>query len=173
MVFTFLAFEKGKLLLVKDDRGLVMAQYIKSSIGTQKADEALKVLLSQGWAIHSQDAAFDEERRSFDRYFDGQREDFASIPIHLLFGTDYQKRVWEAARQIPYGRVASYRDIAAQLHSRGFRSVGQALNRNPLIILIPCHRVISADGGIGGFGSGLALKRYLLEVENPDIRLPD
>jgi len=173
MVFTFLAFEKGKLLLVKNEQGLVLAEYIKSSVGTQKADDALKTLLSQGWPLNSNDAAFDAERRCFGRYFDGKREDFDSIPIHLVLGTSYQHRVWEAARKIPYGRVASYKEIAVQLHSQGYRSVGQALNRNPLIILIPCHRVISADGGIGGFGAGLALKRYLLELENQNIRFSD
>jgi methylated-DNA-[protein]-cysteine S-methyltransferase len=173
MVFTFLPFEKGKLLLVKDEQGLVLAEYVESTVGTQKADGALEALLKQGWTLHSNDAVFDEERRCFGRYFDGRREDFGSIPIHPLFGTSYQQRVWEAARKIPYGRVASYKDIALQLHSHGYRSVGQALNRNPLIILIPCHRVISADGGIGGFGAGLALKRYLLELENQNIRFSD
>ena len=77
--------------------------------------------------------------------------------------------MWQATRKIPFGEVAAYKDVAQKLRSRGYQSVGQALNRNPLIIVVPCHRVISADGSLGGFGAGLDLKRYLLRLEGVSL----
>jgi methylated-DNA-[protein]-cysteine S-methyltransferase len=79
-------------------------------------------------------------------------------------GTDYQKRVWAALCEIPTGQTRSYGDIARKLHSSP-RAVGQANGANPICLIIPCHRVIAADGSLGGFGFGLPIKRQLLEHE--------
>jgi methylated-DNA-[protein]-cysteine S-methyltransferase len=79
-------------------------------------------------------------------------------------GTDYQKRVWAALREIPTGQTRSYGDIARKLRSSP-RAVGQANGANPICLIIPCHRVIAADGSLGGFGFGLPMKRRLLEHE--------
>ncbi|UCG67754.1 MAG: methylated-DNA--[protein]-cysteine S-methyltransferase [Deltaproteobacteria bacterium] len=79
--------------------------------------------------------------------------------------TAFRDRVWKSVCTIPYGETRTYKDIAAMVGTpKGARAVGQALNKNPLLILIPCHRVVAADG-LGGFGSGIELKKYLLSVE--------
>ena len=85
-------------------------------------------------------------------------------------GTAFQRRVWQSLCDIPYGRVISYRELAAQVGSpRAFQAVGQANGRNPLPILIPCHRVIAADGTLGGYSSGVERKRFLLRLEGLSI----
>ena len=167
MFFTTYEFPKGKLLLVKSDRGLVLAHYLRTPDGIEMA---LKPLYRNGMDLEHKDGRFDQEKLLFDSYFQGKPETFDSLAIDLHFGTTYQQRVWKAARSIPFGKVAAYKEIAIKLDSRGYQSVGQALNRNPLLIVVPCHRVIGADGSIGGFGAGLKLKRYLLRLE--DITVP-
>jgi len=166
MFFTTHEFPKGKLLFVKSGKGLVLAHYLRTPGGIEKA---LEPLHRGGADLEHRDEAFTLEKRVFDRYFDGKREDFDSLSLDYCLGTPYQRRVWEAARSIAYGETAAYKDVALMLMSRGFQSVGQALNRNPLIIVVPCHRVIGADGGLGGFGAGLELKRYLLGLEHIPI----
>ena len=87
--------------------------------------------------------------RQLDEYFAGTRREF-NFP-YRLHGTPFQQAVWAALRQIPYGETRSYKDIARAIgHPKAFRAVGMANNRNPILIAIPCHRVIGADGGIGG-----------------------
>ncbi len=167
MFFTTYEFPQGKLLLVKGKQGLVLAHYLRTPDGIEKT---LHPLYQNGMELEHKDNRFDLEKRLFDRYFEGNPERFESLKLDLRLGTPYQQRVWEAARCLPWGDTGAYKDLALKLKSRGYQSVGQALNRNPLIIVVPCHRVISADGSIGGFGAGLKLKRYLLGLEG--ITLP-
>ncbi len=97
-------------------------------------------------------------------YLQGMRRSF-SLPLNPA-GTPFQRRVWEALQAIPWGETRTYGDIARAVNCpRGFRAVGMANNRNPLPILIPCHRVIGADGSLTGYAGGLELKRRLLELE--------
>lgn len=104
-------------------------------------------------------------KRQIDEYFAGVRLDF-DIPIRVS-GTDFQIRVWNALRKIPYGCTASYGDVAAMIgNPRAARAVGNANHNNPIALLIPCHRVINADGSLGGYGGGEHIKKYLLEFEN-------
>lgn len=99
------------------------------------------------------------------RYLDGEKVLF-KVKIDLAGYTPFQRRVYEAARQIPYGETRSYAWVAERCGSpRGYRAVGQALKNNPLAIVVPCHRVIASDGGIGGFSGGLDWKRRLLTRE--------
>ncbi|UGS34345.1 methylated-DNA--[protein]-cysteine S-methyltransferase [Capillimicrobium parvum] len=110
------------------------------------------------------DAAFPEAVRQFAEYFAGERTafDLALAPG----GTPFQLRVWEALREIPYGETISYGELARRVGSPGaFRAVGLANGRNPLAIVVPCHRVIGADGGLTGYGGGLERKRWLLAHE--------
>jgi methylated-DNA-[protein]-cysteine S-methyltransferase len=87
------------------------------------------------------------------------------LPI-ALEGTDFQKRVWKELRKIPRGKTASYRDIAKRVGSpRAVRAVGSANARNPICIVVPCHRVITSSGELGGYAGGMALKKRLLELE--------
>jgi methylated-DNA-[protein]-cysteine S-methyltransferase len=98
-------------------------------------------------------------------YFDGHRQDFNDA-LDLTAATPFQRRVWLAARLIPYGETRSYRQLAADIGQPGAaRAVGRALARNPLAIIVPCHRVLKADGGLGGFAGGPDMKCYLLSLE--------
>ena len=96
---------------------------------------------------------------------------FAGEPEHLdqpldLQGSQFQVQVWSTLRQIPAGKVATYGDIAVRIgRPGGARAVGQACGRNPVVLFVPCHRVVAANGGLGGFGSGLDLKKSLLQHE--------
>lgn len=97
-------------------------------------------------------------------YFAGQRQDF-DLPLNPE-GTDFQKKVWQQLRQIPYGETRTYRELAEMTGSKeASRAVGMANHCNPILILIPCHRVIGADGSLTGYAAGLEAKRYLLDLE--------
>lgn len=97
-------------------------------------------------------------------YFDGVRREF-DLPLAPR-GTDFQRRVWEALREIPYGETRSYKEIALRTgNGKACRAVGMANNRNPLGIVIPCHRVVGSDGRLVGYAGGLDRKRRLLELE--------
>lgn len=102
--------------------------------------------------------------KEIEEYLAGARTSF-DLPLKPE-GTPFQKRVWEALLTIPYGETRSYKDMAVLAGSpKGFRAVGMANNHNPIPILIPCHRVIGADGSMTGYGGGLPIKRKLLETE--------
>lgn len=97
-------------------------------------------------------------------YFGGQRQDF-NLPLNPS-GTEFQQKVWKALCTIPYGETCSYQDIAGKIgNPKACRAVGGANNKNPIIIIIPCHRVIGADGSLVGYGGGLSVKEYLLDLE--------
>lgn len=109
-------------------------------------------------------AVLSEACRQLDEYFRGVRTRF-DLPLSYE-GTVFQRKVWDALRKIPYGETRSYAEIAAAVgSSKAVRAVGQANGRNPLMILVPCHRVVQKDGGIGGFSCGVEVKRYLLDLE--------
>lgn len=107
-------------------------------------------------------------RSQLEEYFEGKRKDF-DLPLDL-HGTPFQLRVWSALREIPYGKTVNYGEIARGLGSSA-RAVGNANGKNPVPIIIPCHRVIGADGSLTGFGGGLEKKRYLLQLEG--VEWPD
>lgn len=97
-------------------------------------------------------------------YFEGERREF-TFPIRLR-GTPFEMTVWQALRGIPYGDTMTYGELAQAIGIlNGARAVGGANGRNPLPVVVPCHRVVAADGALGGYGGGLDLKRRLLELE--------
>lgn len=99
-----------------------------------------------------------------DEYFSGKREGF-SLPLRP-FGTDFQQKVWKQLLNIPFAKTVSYSQVAAQLGDlKSIRAVGTANGRNPLAIIIPCHRVIGRDGSLTGYGGGLWRKKWLLDFE--------
>jgi methylated-DNA-[protein]-cysteine S-methyltransferase len=110
-------------------------------------------------------ALLDEVREQLGDYFAGRRRTF-DVPL-ALHGSEFQLNVWQALREIPYGTTCSYGDLAARLGlpPGASRAVGLANGANPVPIIVPCHRVIGADGSLTGFGGGLARKRFLLDVE--------
>jgi methylated-DNA-[protein]-cysteine S-methyltransferase len=115
-------------------------------------------------AWHSSSGLFEDAREQLDAYFAGTLTEF-DIPLRLV-GTDFQQRVWEALRTIPYGETRSYGEIAQQIGSpAASRAVGMANGRNPISVIVPCHRVIGANGGLTGYGGGLDRKRQLLALE--------
>jgi methylated-DNA-[protein]-cysteine S-methyltransferase len=102
--------------------------------------------------------------RQMDEYFNGRRKKF-NLPL-LLNGTDFQKAVWRQLEKIPFGRTASYGDVARAIdRPKAFRAVGNANNKNPIPLIIPCHRVIGSDGKLVGFGGGIWRKEWLLDHE--------
>jgi len=99
-------------------------------------------------------------------YFNGCRVAFNS-QLDLSIGTEFQRRVWEKVSEIPYGESRSYKWIADEIgHPHAVRAVGNAVGKNPVPPIVPCHRVIRSDGKLGGFSSGIALKKWLLKLEN-------
>ncbi len=98
-------------------------------------------------------------------YFSGHKVTFPD-KLDLSRGTTFQREVWEITRTIPYGETRSYGWIAGQIKKpRAVRAVGQALGRNPLPVIVPCHRVLASDGKLGGYSGGLEMKRHLLRLE--------
>lgn len=110
-----------------------------------------------------------EAHRQLQQYFSGNRKAF-DLPLFLA-GTDFQKSVWKALQEIPFGETKSYGEIAKAIgNSKASRAVGMANNRNPIPIFIPCHRVIGANGKLVGYGGGLDIKEQLLRLENAKFK---
>lgn len=108
--------------------------------------------------------------RQVEQYLKGNSRDL-EMPLDLR-GTQFQRRCWEALLRIPYGETRSYAQMAEAVGCpRGFRAVGRANNRNPVAIVVPCHRVIETNGKLGGYGGGLAAKEWLLELEGARLAL--
>ena len=146
----------GRLKLVASDRGLVAILWENDSpdrvpLGSLKENKEHPVLL--------------EAERQLNDYFAGKRKIFA-----LQFdaqGTDFQKAVWQALATIPFGETRSYSDIARQIgRPKAVRAVGAANGRNPISIVVPCHRVIGSNGKLTGFAGGLETKATLLRLES-------
>ena len=134
-------------------------------IGIAEEDGAITHLIfsERDWTVEETDL-IKETKRQLDEYFAGKRKEF-DIPTRLE-GTEFQKRVWEELRKIPYGKTVTYKDIAEAVGCpKGFRAVGLANNRNPISIIYPCHRVIGSNGSLTGYGGGLDVKEKLLELE--------
>lgn len=98
-------------------------------------------------------------------YMEGSLKDMALEPVFLA-GSEFEKKVWEAASKVPFGKTSSYREIAEICgRPQAYRAVGNAMGKNPVLILVPCHRIIKSDGSFGGFSAGPELKEKLLELE--------
>ncbi len=111
-------------------------------------------------------APFSAVKAQLKDYFAGRRRAF-EVPLHMD-GTPFQRQVWAALQEIPYGRLVSYQWIAERIGRPGaVRAVGAANGRNPISIIVPCHRVIGKDGSLTGYGGGLDLKQRLIRLENP------
>jgi methylated-DNA-[protein]-cysteine S-methyltransferase len=153
MKYTYLDSPLGDLLLAGDDDALRVVSFPRGK-GRRRPEP--------GW---SEDARpFRAAARQLDEYIAGRRERF-ELPLAPA-GTEFQLAVWQALRRIPYGRTWSYAELAKRIgRPRATRAVGAANGANPLPIVVPCHRVIGADGSLTGFGGGLPAKKLLLELE--------
>jgi len=146
------------------------SDYYKSPFGmikiTTSETAVLGINFTDGRGSSKEDspAIMKETIRQLDEYFGGKRKNF-SLKIEMK-GTDFQKRVWNSMSKIPYGKTASYKDLAVMAGKpKAARAVGGACHRNPIGIVLPCHRVIGSDGSLTGFGGGLDLKEKLLRHE--------
>ena len=140
----------GKLVIVHNDRGitnLYLAHLLQIEDGIQEETNLIKEAVKQ-----------------LDEYFNGLRQSF-DLPLAPA-GTHFQQKVWQTLRNIPCGKTYSYKQIAEQIgNSKASRAIGIANNKNPILLLIPCHRVIGANGKLIGFAAGLEMKKYLLTLE--------
>jgi O-6-methylguanine DNA methyltransferase len=156
----------GPLFLASSDRGLVALEFDARLPGQQTIRPNPRDLRVETKAV-----CFEESARALrpyvselEEYFAGKRREF-NFSLDLR-GTDFQLACWRALLAIPYGETRSYGDIARAVgRPQGFRAVGMANNRNPVAIVVPCHRVIASDGTLCGYGGGLDVKRKLLELE--------
>jgi len=155
-------FPWGRIFLAKRNKGLSLAHFMKDDTQLKRLAESFK---KKDISLSLDESRFIEEKKLFSRYFESEKEDFTSLSLDFISGTPFQKRVWQEARKIPYGQTRSYKFLAERLNHKGYRSFGQAIGQNPLLIIIPCHRVISSDGTLGGFSAGLELKKFLLRLE--------
>ncbi len=150
-VFTLVASQRGlSLLALPHDRENVVSEFLKAHPARQASENSRQLAPY----LEQLDAYFSAERTAFD------------LPVAILSGTAFQRRVWQALRQIPYGQTRSYAEVATLIeHPRAYRAVGTAVSQNPVSIVIPCHRVIGSNGTLTGFAGGLELKQHLLHLE--------
>jgi methylated-DNA-[protein]-cysteine S-methyltransferase len=151
----------GPLTVVVTPRGLVRLSYPGEGIDAQLEELAARV----SPRILAAPARTDAVRRQLDDYFAGRLRSFA-VPIDWRLVRGFAGSVLRATARIPFGRVSTYREIAAEAGSpNAYRAAGNALGSNPVPIVVPCHRVLHAGGGLGGYTGGLDRKRYLLRLE--------
>lgn len=159
LLYTTIASPIGELLLLGDGdslRGLYMQ------------DGRRPIGISRDWTPET--APFADAIGQLREYFEGARTTF-EIPL-AMDGPPFERQVWRALRDIPYGRTESYGELAARIGDpSAARAVGVANGRNPIAVIVPCHRVIGADGSLTGYGGGLERKRLLLDLESGQTRL--
>jgi methylated-DNA-[protein]-cysteine S-methyltransferase len=152
--FSYFESPIGRLLLTSDGTALT-GLYMEPSRKAQCTD---------GWIEDVTVAPLSATVRQLTEYFDGTRREF-DLPLRLQ-GTVFQQRVWRQLTEIPYGQTWSYGQLAQRIDKpSASRAVGLANGRNPISILVPCHRVIGADGSLTGYGGGIERKRWLLVHE--------
>jgi methylated-DNA-[protein]-cysteine S-methyltransferase len=142
----------GKLRLIASDKGLVAidVQNVRVASDFETSASAQKILSTT--------------KKQLEQYFAGKRTNF-DIPLDLE-GTDFQQQAWRALCRIPYGKTISYGQQAKNIKKpKAFRAVGSANGKNPIPIIVPCHRVVASDGSLGGYSLGLKMKKQLLALE--------
>ena len=158
-VFKTMPSPVGELTLVATDEGLVAVLW--------ENDDPLRV--KTGPLVEANDhPVLLEAERQLNDYFAGKLRKF-SLKFHF-HGTDFQREVWQALTTIPFGETRSYAQIAKQIgRPKAVRAVGAANGRNPISIMVPCHRVVGSNGTLTGFAGGLEAKQFLLSLETPSL----
>lgn len=142
----------GQLYLVASERGLQGIHFVDQKLPLIKDQES------------TQAQFLNQAEKEILEYLDQKRTTF-QVKLDIV-GTDFQKKVWMSLMKIPYGKTKSYKEIAELINNeQACRAVGTANGKNPLCIIIPCHRVIAADGSLGGYSGGLKIKESLLKLE--------
>lgn len=144
-------FPAGKFEIVENDGFISKITAVKDKTGIKKETPLIK-----------------EAKKQLDEYFSGKRKKF-NLPVKIK-GTDFQKAVYNCLLEIPYGKTKSYKEIADIIgHKNAYRAVGSACNKNKILIVIPCHRVIASNKGLAGFALGLDIKKQLLKLEGAEF----
>lgn len=166
LAYTIFSSPVGPLFLAVSGRGLVALEFDSRLPGQQSIRPNPRDLRLESTKVRfeASDSLLESYVAEVQQYFAGARRRF-EFPLDLR-GTEFQLACWRALLDIPYGETRTYADIArAVSRSQGFRAVGMANNRNPIAIVVPCHRVIASDGTLCGYGGGLEIKRKLLQLE--------
>ena len=143
----YLKIQTGYLVIEVNDESLVRIFFTKTLDKKRSSNRASRKVIYQ-----------------LKQFFSGKREEF-DLDIKLV-GTDFQKKVWSQLIKIPFGETSSYGDIAKQIgRPKAARAVGGACNKNPILVVVPCHRVVGSTGNLTGFACGLDVKRELLQIE--------
>lgn len=159
MYYCYVDSPIGELLLAGTEDALSMIGFPKGSMRRDPEPD---------WIFKEE--PFAEVRKQLQEYFDGERREF-DVPLSLD-GTKFQLSVWRALQDIPYGTTVSYGEVAQRIENpRAMRAVGAANGRNPIPIIVPCHRVIGSHGDLTGFGGGLDTKEALLRLEAENTSL--
>jgi methylated-DNA-[protein]-cysteine S-methyltransferase len=157
----------GRLLVARTDRGVVRLA-LPSHRGAQRSEDEVLEDLARFVSprVLESPARLDEERRELEDYFEGRRDHF-DVPVDWkLTPAGFRNRALHAVARIPYGETRTYGQIAEQAgNARAFRAAGTACGRNPIPLIVPCHRVVQTGGGIGNYGGGPEMKRALLDLE--------
>jgi methylated-DNA-[protein]-cysteine S-methyltransferase len=160
LVYNIFRVGVGWVGVLASEAGLLrvtLPQRSASEVYQQLSDSVNRAVLSPD--------RFQDLMERLGAYFDGRKMDFPDR-LDLSGATPFQREVWEVARRIPYGETRSYLWVAELMGKPGaVRAVGQALGRNPLPVIVPCHRVLASSGRLGGFRGGLEMKRFLLHLE--------
>lgn len=151
------------IIAIANEKSIIYLQFV--------AQEEIKKTLQKYAAYFNCDLQQKETplllqlKQELDEYFNGTLQKFL-VPFEILEGSDFQKKTWEALSSIAYGKTASYTSIAQKInHPKAVRAVGTANGKNPLALLIPCHRIIHKNNKIGGYAGGIAIKEWLLKHE--------
>jgi len=153
----------GPVFLARTAKGICRLSFRRSE------DELLGELEGRSLLPEMAQGKLERERRELGEYFQGKRRRF-EVPIDLRWGTEFQRSVLQAASRIPFGERRSYAEVAKRLgRPKAQRAVGSALGKNPVPIVIPCHRVVASGGGIGGYTGGIDIKRTLMEIEGIEL----
>lgn len=159
MFYKIYDFEIGKLAICEENGKIVLVNVVKTK---EDIEEIAKN------SIQKETALIINTKQKLDEYFAGKRKKF-DIPIKLD-GTDFQIKVWKELLKIPYGETCSYLDIAKRIgNPKASRAVGMANNKNKIIIIVPCHRVIGSNKKLVGYACGLDVKEKLLELERENL----
>jgi methylated-DNA-[protein]-cysteine S-methyltransferase len=157
----------GKLLVARTDRGVVRLKLPGGRDARISDDETLEALATYvSPRVLEAPSRLDEERRELEEYFEGKRDHF-DVPVDwALTAPGFRSRALHAVARIPYGETRTYGDIARKAgNARAFRAAGTACGRNPIPLIVPCHRVVQSGGGVGNYGGGPEMKRALLDLE--------
>jgi methylated-DNA-[protein]-cysteine S-methyltransferase len=156
----------GEVMLGSFRGKLCLLDFVKGKTRETVGDRIRQVLNTR--LVEQDDGILKETRSQFNEYLEGQRQGF-DIPV-LMVGTDFQKDVWSAVMKVPYGATSTYSQIARAIgKERAVRAVGNAIGANPIVIIIPCHRIVGSGGGLVGYGGELSLKRRLLTLEHRNV----